>query len=107
MKITLFILSLSLLPASFAEISNEANTQYEIAACAVNTKVKNTASYHNLASVNTDIICDIGTNVVTGTLHILYNEGWRLIQVVSVDNRLSTKAKSVPHALMYLERIKP
>lgn len=80
--------------------------RYEIAACVVNSKVKKNPAYYHLPSVNTQVHCDIGTNAVTGTLDAFYSQGWRMIQVVNIDNRLTTAKKSVPYSMMYLERQK-
>lgn len=86
--------------------SNPIKIQYELAVCLVNTKVKKNPTYYHLASVNSKLLCDIGSNTRTGTFEAFYNDGWRLIQIVSVDNRLATKDKTVPYSLIYLERIK-
>ncbi len=80
--------------------------QYELAVCSVNTKVKKNPVYYHLPSVNSKLLCDIGANIRTGTFEAFYNDGWRLVQIVNIDNRLSTKNRTVPYSLIYLERIK-
>ncbi|QKQ24348.1 hypothetical protein HUE58_04270 [Candidatus Ruthia endofausta] len=86
--------------------SNPVKTQYELAICSVNTKVKKTPAYYHLASVNSKLLCDIDSNTRRETFEAFYNNGWRLIQIVSVDNRLVAKDKTMPYSLIYLERIK-
>lgn len=85
---------------------NPAKLQYELAVCSVDTKIKNNPTYYHLASVNTKLLCDIGSNTRVGTFEAFYNDSWRLIQIVSVDSRLATKDKTVPYSLIYLERLK-
>ncbi|KAF3977071.1 MAG: hypothetical protein HFP77_08675 [Methylococcales symbiont of Iophon sp. n. MRB-2018] len=80
--------------------------RYELAVCSFDNSIEKNPAYYHLANPQTQILCDIGKNGISGTLSMLYNEGWRLIQVVNIDSRLTTATKSVPHSLMYLERKK-
>lgn len=96
----------ALKPGQRPQKTTSSRVRYEIAACIINGKAEKNPAYYHLASVNTQIHCDIGTNAVTGTLDAFYSQGWRLVQVINIDNRLTTAKKTVPYSMMYLERQK-
>ncbi|KAF3982213.1 MAG: hypothetical protein HFP81_00430 [Methylococcales symbiont of Hymedesmia sp. n. MRB-2018] len=80
--------------------------KYELAVCSFDVNIEKNPAYYHLASPQTQILCEIGKNAISGTLSAFYNEGWHLIQVVNIDNRLTTTTQQVPYSLMYLERKK-
>ena len=119
MKKSLFIILIFAFSSAFAgfwdekkdglqtgKISKGGRNQYELAVCSIDAKVKKNSAYYHLPSVNTQLLCDIGPNTRIGTFEAFYNDKWRLIQIVNIDSRLSTKDKTVPYSLIYLERQK-
>ena len=81
--------------------------RYQIVSCTVDPAKKDNPTYYHFAGVNTVLRCEMaGTDgqVLVGTLSQFYAEGWRLIEVMSVDSRLVTKDNTVPFSWLYLEK---
>lgn len=75
----------------------------QITVCIIDAQVANNPQYYHLPNTATQLVCEIPDNTKQ-TLATLYQNGWRLIQVVNVDSRYQTKDNAVPSALLYFEK---
>ncbi len=110
MIVRILLASIFYWPFSIFSVSaaEPVDAHYQLISCSVDMQTTQNPTYYHLPGVNTVISCEQGGNaredMLVGTLHDFYNEGWRLVQVVNIDNRLMTKTQSVPYSWLYLER---
>ena len=80
------------------------NKTYKIMGCVIDHKVDNNPAYFHFPNKNSKLICENTSVGRFPTITTLYKKGWRLIEVVSVDSRLSTTDGRVPSSLLYFEK---
>jgi len=75
----------------------------QIIACVVADNLQGNPTYFGMATTVTKLRCEIANKDFFPTLPLLYQQGWRLIQVVGGDHAMSTGNRG-PSPLYFLER---
>jgi hypothetical protein len=87
-----------------AAIGTGAGHAAEMTVCVADAGIKNNVLYLGvMATTQTRLICEIDKPNYRPTLRDLYQEGWRLVQVVGADWALA-QGQNARSPLYYLER---